>query len=145
MTHEWDLRFMQLAYHFSTWSKDPSTKVGAVIVNERRIIIGTGYNGFPRGVNDSPEILADRPAKYARTVHAEANAVLNASASTQDGTIYITAAPCASCTTLLIQAGIRRIVHPVMPPSFVARWSESFEHSKTMLAEAGVHIEEIQL
>jgi len=98
----WDRRFLDLAKHISTWSKDPSTQVGAVAVRDRRIL-ATGYNGFPRGIEDSFERLADRQQKLLRTVHAEANVVAQASlhgVSLEGASIYIWPfLPCSSCCT----------------------------------------------
>ena len=78
----WDKRFLDLAEHVAGWSKDPSTQVGCVIVNDKRVVVGLGYNGFPRGVEDTPERLNDRPTKYLMVQHAEVNAILNGSGAT---------------------------------------------------------------
>ena len=78
---KWDLRFLKLAHHVGQWSKDPSTKVGAVIVDAQRRVLGIGYNGFPRGVDDSPGRYHDRPTKLDMVVHAETNAIMNAVSS----------------------------------------------------------------
>ena len=75
MNDKWKRRFIELAKHISTWSKDPSTQVGAVIVRPDKTIASVGFNGFPRGVDDRPEKLADRPLKYQMIVHAEINAI----------------------------------------------------------------------
>jgi dCMP deaminase len=137
----WDKRFLELAKHISTWSKDPSTQVGAVAVRERRIL-ATGYNGFPRGVADLPGRLLDRKEKLLRTVHAEANIVAQCSkhgVSLEDSTVYIWPfLPCANCCTLLIQTGVRRIVTPNTP--IPDRWYESFTASVEMLKEAEVDL-----
>ena len=88
MTSNWDLRFIGLAQHISTWSKDPSTKVGCVVVGEDREIRSTGFNGFPRGINDDEERLTDREKKYPLICHAEENAIiclLYTSPSPRDG------------------------------------------------------------
>jgi dCMP deaminase len=77
MTEKWDRRFLDLAKHISEWSLDPSTKVGAVAVKDRRVL-ATGYNGLPRGIADLPGRLNNRDEKYLRTVHAEANIVAQA-------------------------------------------------------------------
>jgi dCMP deaminase len=137
----WDKRFLELARHISTWSKDPSTQVGAVAVRERRIL-ATGYNGFPRGVADLPGRLLDRKEKLLRTVHAEANIVAQCSkhgVSLEASTVYIWPfLPCANCCTLLIQTGVRRIVTPNTP--IPDRWYESFTASVEMLKEAEVDL-----
>ena len=69
MVNKWDFRFLDMAKLVASWSKDPSTQTGAVIVAPRKNIIGVGFNGFPRGMYDSPERLNDRPEKYSRTIH----------------------------------------------------------------------------
>tara|TARA_R110000765_G_scaffold134073_2_gene232978 strand:+ start:95 stop:541 length:447 start_codon:yes stop_codon:yes gene_type:complete len=115
MNNKWDLRMLQVAKLVSTFSKDPSTKVGAVIYNpERKTIITTGYNGFPRGTQDDDVLYSDRQQKYPRVVHAEANAIVEAASqgtSTFGGHLAITHTPCADCAGLVIQAGIKRIVY----------------------------------
>lgn len=137
----WDQRFLDLAQHISSWSKDPSTKVGAVAVRDRRVL-ATGYNGFPRGVADLPGRLADRNEKLLRTVHAEANIIAQAArsgVSLDRATVYVWPfLPCSSCCTLLIQAGIKRVVVPDMP--IPDRWSESFDMSQKMFKEATVEL-----
>ena len=141
MTLKWDVRFLELAKHISSWSKDPSTQVGAVAVKDRRIL-ATGYNGFPRGVADLPGRLENRNEKYLRTVHAEANAIAQAAKnaiSLADADIYVWPfIPCSSCCTLLIQAGIRRVVVP--NTTIPDRWEESFNMSQTMFSEAGIDL-----
>ena len=136
---DWDERFLQLAQHIAQWSKDPSTKVGAVIVRPNRTIASVGYNGFPRGVNDD-ERLNDRPYKYAMTVHAEANAILSANERLDGCTLYVTPlSPCSSCASILIQSGIKRVV--AYMPYQPEHWADSFAIARTMLDEAGVHWE----
>lgn len=133
---EWDQRMLDLAAHIAGWSKDPSTKVGAVIVDDLRRVVGHGYNGFPRGVADTPERLNDRPTKYLHVVHAELNAILNARGSVEDCTLYLTHQPCAECAKAIIQAGLLRVV--VSPASGIARWADSHMTAWSMLEEAGV-------
>jgi dCMP deaminase len=135
----WDNRFLGLARHVAQWSKDPSTKCGTVIVDANRIVVGIGYNGFPRGVNDSPARYEDRDTKYKYVVHAEANALMNANNSVRGCTAYIwPVPPCAECTKLLIQSGISRVVSPVPSEAFHERWKDSISTATEMLAEAGI-------
>lgn len=140
---KWDRRFLELAKHVSAWSKDPSTKVGAVIVNDDRIVLGMGYNGFPRGVNDDPERYNDRPTKYKLVVHAELNAVLAAGKQAQGSTIYVypafgTPPLCTSCAKAVIQAGITRVVGytPTVDSETAERWREEIAASYMMCHEA---------
>lgn len=141
MTAKWDNRFLDLAAHVAGWSKDPSTQVGCILVNPDRVIVGVGFNGFPRGVDDSPERLADRPTKYLMVQHAEANAILNATASVKGCTAYVTAPCCASCSGLLIQAGVSRVVTMPAVEGLRERFADSFAASEAMFSEAGVSVE----
>lgn len=140
MSQKWDFRFMEVADLVATWSKDPSTKVGCVLVDQNRHIIATGYNGFPRGVDDTKERLTDRSIKYLLVQHAEANAVLQAVGPIAGATAYVTHRPCSGCSGMLIQASVKRIV--TRPPSdgFAERFAESFRAADLMLSEAGVDI-----
>lgn len=137
-------RFIDLARHIAKWSKDPSTQVGCVLVDQHRRIVGVGYNGFPRGVGDGPERYADRPTKYAMVVHAEVNAVLNATARTEGTVAYVTHHPCAACAGTLIQAGIRAVFCPVPEPQIAERFGGSFAVATLMLQEAGVELSLMQ-
>lgn len=136
----WDERFLSLAGHIAGWSKDPSTKVGAVIVNDKRIIMGVGYNGFPRGVDDSPEAYADRELKHRMVVHAEANAILNARGSVEGCTLYVTLPPCSECAKLLIQSGISKVIALYPGQKVMERWGDSFHTAGSMLIQAGVKV-----
>ncbi|MCH1481739.1 MAG: dCMP deaminase family protein [Candidatus Poseidoniaceae archaeon] len=147
MTSKWDLRFIGLAQHISTWSKDPSTKVGCVVVGEDREIRSTGFNGFPRGINDNEERLMDREKKYPLICHAEENAIMHAArigVSLKDSTAYVTWPPCSRCARSLIQAGIREIVYPETG-KIPERWIEDFTISDSMLNEAGVAVRSIKI
>ena len=147
MTTKWDLRFIGLAQHISTWSKDPSTKVGCVVVGEDREIRSTGFNGFPRGINDDEDRLMDREKKYPLICHAEENAIMHAArigVSLKDSTAYVTWPPCSRCARSLIQAGIKEIVYPETG-KIPERWIEDFTISDSMLNEAGVAVRSIKL
>lgn len=134
---KWDKRFLSLAKMVASWSKDPSTKVGAVIVDDRRII-SVGYNGFPEGVLDSEERYCDRELKYKYMVHAERNALLFANTSVKNATLYTYPfMPCSECAGMIIQSGIKRVVTLVNTNK---RWKESFKITKQMFGEAGVSL-----
>ena len=143
MTEKWDLRFLRLAKEISTWSKDPSSKIGVVIVNDDRRVLATGYNGFPRGVEDTSERLIDREQKYPLIIHAELNALLNAlysGVSVKDATLYVYGLPvCSDCAKGIIQVGIKRVVMPVQ--EIPKHWDESWSETKAMFDEAGVKYE----
>jgi dCMP deaminase len=139
----WDVWFMKQAYLVAEKSKDPSTKIGAVIVKDNHII-SSGFNGFPIGVNDLPERYSDRQIKYKYVVHAEANSVLSAArfgTSTLGTILYTQAIPCHDCAKCIIQGGIRKIVvHTKWPHMSHSTWVESMTISGIMLTESGVQI-----
>jgi len=138
---KWDVRFFEVAVLVSSWSKDPGTRVGAVLVNDRRVL-ATGYNGFPSGIDDNPERYADREVKLAYTVHAEVNALLNAAkngAKTEGSTLYATFHPCVNCAAAIIQGGIRRVVCPSVE-SAPERWRNSFVRARDLMVEAHIEI-----
>ena len=142
MSEKWDKRFLDLAAHISTWSKDPSTKVGCVVVGEDREIRSTGFNGFPRGIADDSERLADRDQKYPLICHAEENAIMHAARiglSLKGCTAYVTWPPCTRCARSLIQAGVIEVVYP-QGCEVPERWHSDFEMSTEMMAEAGLTI-----
>lgn len=135
---DWNARFLEMAALVGSWSKDPDHKVGAVVVDERRVVLGVGYNGFPRYVSDAPERYEDRLVKLKLIVHAEANAILNSSAALRGAYLYCTRFPCSDCAKLIIQSGITSIVSPDVSPD--SRWSEDAEFSKKMMSEAFVSV-----
>lgn len=139
---KWDIRFLEMAEMVATWSRDPSTKVGAVAFNEDKVILGVGFNGFPRGVDDSPERYADREVKYKLVAHAEQNLIAqaaNTGTSLKGASIAVSALhPCASCTKSIIQAGIKRVV--TVAPDSEPRWAEESQVAQMMLKEAGVDV-----
>ncbi|MFA6553247.1 MAG: dCMP deaminase family protein [Patescibacteria group bacterium] len=111
----WDECFMRMAHVIADRSKDPSTQAGAIIVNENKIVVGLGYNGFPRGIKDE-QLPWEREGKlidtkYAYVVHAEENAIYNSNAKAEGCTIYTTLFPCNECTKTIIQNGIKKVVY----------------------------------
>jgi dCMP deaminase len=136
----WTEYFLRLCEVNSTMSRDPSTKVGAVIVRPDRTIASMGWNGFPRGVKDDPETYADRPTKLLRTVHAEMNAILSAREPLIGYTLFVAPLhPCATCAGAIIQSGIRRVV--ARTAGDPAAWAENFAASSALFAEAGVEVQ----
>jgi len=105
-----DDRYMGLAFFHASFSKDPNTQVGAVIVDLENKITGTGYNGPPKKINDSL-IDWDRPYKYAFIKHAEANAINHSLISTKNTTLYVTGIPCQKCMLEIVDAEISRVVY----------------------------------
>ena len=109
---KWMNRFMSLAHEIATWSKDPRTQVGAVIVDSKKRVVGMGYNGFPRGVQDTPARYGNTDptspnSKYKYVVHAEVNAVLNAVRDLEGATLISTLMPCHECAKVICQSGIK--------------------------------------
>lgn len=136
----WDDRYLDLCRFWADrCSKDPSTRVGACIVSADGRREYLGYNGFPRGVEDSTERLEDRPVKYKLVVHAEMNALMKAGTDAIGGTLYCTLFTCNECAKHLIQAGIKRIV--ARQEGSVERWGDSHEYAMLMYNEAGVAVE----
>ena len=138
--YKWDQRYMKMAQEVASWSKDPSTKIGAVSVGEKGEILSTGYNGFPRNTSDDPSRYEDRTFKYAHVVHAEANCIYNAcrsGISLMGSSMYVYGLPCChECAKGIIQVGVKRVVmdgDPLNP-----RWKESVEQTLKMFKEAGV-------
>ena len=138
MNNIWDERFLGLAQHVATWSKDPRTKVGAVLVNETKQVLSVGYNGFPRGVYDCPERYNNRSIKLLFVAHAERNALDNAT-SVEGATLYSTLFPCTDCAKGIIQRGIKRVVTSEPSPAQHERFN--CDISAIMFKEAGVELD----
>jgi len=141
----WDTRWSSLATLVASWSKDASTKVGAIIINpSHNSVVSIGYNGLPRKVVDTPSINPDRhegQTKYLYYEHAERNAIYNAAAqghTLKGSTLYVTMHPCADCCRAIIQTQIKRVI--VTNPEIKDSWRESCEAGLKMLKESGVEI-----
>lgn len=148
MLSKWDRKFFNLIKEYKQLSKDPSSQFAAIIVSDDNIPKSFGFNGFARGVIDSPERYNNRELKYKMVVHAEANAIVNAAGEgtpTKGCKIYIDTYPCSSCCGLIINAKIKEIVingdsSVHNDKTFQERWKESIEITKLMCEEAGVKI-----
>jgi len=135
---KWNNRFLDLASHVAKWSKDNSTQVGAVVVRPDKTIASIGFNGFPRGVDDSIDRIYDRKYKLLFTVHAELNAIIAAKEPLEGYSIYIhPCQPCAHCMAAIIQSGIKQIY---CPENKIERWMESFVKGEEMAKEAEVSL-----
>ena len=135
---DWNRRFMDLAEHVASWSKDPSTKVGAVIVNDTKQVLSMGYNGFPRGIHDCAERYSDRTTKLKFVAHAERNALDNAFINVEGATLYSTLYPCNDCAKGIIQRGIRCVVTNIPDQSKAERFN--FDASEIMFNEASIDV-----
>lgn len=141
-SEKWDRFFLGMAEYMATASKDPSTKVGAIIVDDNNIVQGMGYNGFPRGVKDTEERLNDREWKYPLVAHAELNAILNAGHRAKGCTIYVVPTlmmPCAcpECAKAIVQAGITENVY-WHKDVLEERWEKLAKFTKVLFDEGGV-------
>ncbi len=142
---KWHRRFLGQAGYIATWSKDPSTQTGCVLVKDRAII-STGYNGFPRGVADFEERYENRTLKYLLVVHCDTNAIYNAArrgVSTDGTTMYLTGPPCNECMKGIIQAGIVLVVWPrdnkfETDEDTWRRWFDATQAAELMALESGV-------
>jgi dCMP deaminase len=145
-TEKWDIKYLKLAkYVAENWSKDPSTKVGAVLVNYETGHEFIGYNGFPRGVEDSMDRYNDRELKYKMIVHAEVNAILKAGNLARGASLYVwpsfSIPPiCNECAKIAIQSNIKEIIGitPNITDTRFQRWADSMVVSRTMFEEAGI-------
>lgn len=145
MIDKWNYRFLDLAALVASWSKDPSTKCGAVIVRPDKTVASIGFNGFPKRCKDDPEIYAQRDIKYSRIIHAELNAIFHTKESLEGYTIY-TYPPgygpsCDRCSAHIIQAGITKVVHyKDNDAEMNDRWKEACNRGLKMYEEAGVEV-----
>ena len=136
----WDSRFLELASLISSWSKDPSTKVGAVIVDDKKRIVSVGYNGFAHDTTDNPDLYNNREEKYKRIIHGEINAILFASRQLDGCTLYtVPFMPCPRCSSIIIQVGIKRVISYKTNND---RWSDDFKISRELFKEANIELKE---
>jgi dCMP deaminase len=140
--NKWDKRYLALAKEVASWSKDPSTQVGAVTVGNKKEGLSQGFNGFPRGIIDSEDRYNNRETKYKYVVHAEMNAIYNATYSgvSLDGAVlYVYGLPiCSECAKGIIQVGIKKVI--IEKSKELDNWNESVALSQEMFDEAGVEL-----
>ena len=142
----WVVYFQNLAHQIKLKSKDERTQIGAVIVGKDKEIVSTGYNSFPRGIDDNIRERQERPEKYFWFEHAERNAIYNAArigVSTKGCTMYQSCGiPCSDCARGIINAGIVRIFcERAGYGAEGKKWDESAERSWKMFEEAGVNVQ----
>jgi dCMP deaminase len=144
-SEKWDKRFLEAAKLISEWSLDPSTKVGAVIVDQDKRIVSLGYNGLPQGIHDSSEILENRELKYCSIIHAELNAVLFSNRDLAGMSLYVwPIQPCARCTSVIIQKKIKRVIIPASHFGVSDRWKVEFDFARELLDQAHVSLERVE-
>jgi dCMP deaminase len=132
---DWDRRYLGLAQHVAQWSKDPSTKVGAVAVGETKNLLAAGFNGVPPGIADDAR-LENREWKYEHVVHAELNALFNATFPVHE--LFVTQPCCHRCAVhILAKRTVKRIV-AIYTPEFMSRWHKSVSATENVFMEAGV-------
>jgi len=139
MISKWAERFIQMAELVASWSKDPSTQVGAVITEHNRIV-SLGFNGYPHGISDSAE-TDSRELKLLKTLHAEENALLYAKRDLSGCEIWVTHFPCPNCAAKIIQTGISVVHCPEQSEDFLSRWGDKIALSETMFKQAGVEVD----
>jgi len=137
---DWFARYMALAEHVAQWSKDPSTKVGAVVVGMNRRNIAVGYNGFPPRIRDDEARLADREIKYRYMQHAERNVLDNAQFDLSGGTLATTLHPCVECAKSIVSRGIHVVVCPGMPTPEEDRWIQRARWAADIMREVGISL-----
>ena len=142
MVNKYDVRYLELAKHIASWSKDPSTGVGAVAIGEKGQVLAQGYNGFPRGVDDTKERYDNKDMKYRYVVHAEMNCIYNAGyngASLDGAQLYVYGLPvCNDCAKGIIQVGIERVVSPKNGMEVSEKWKVSCIDTVSMFKEVGI-------
>ena len=142
---KWDEYFINIAHQVKLKSKDERTQIGVVMVGKDNEIVSTGYNSFPRGLNDNLSERQERPEKYFWFEHAERNAIYNAArigASTLGTTMYMTCdISCADCARAIINSGVSKVVFSRTTKQWPEIWLESWKRSLQMFQEAGVEIE----
>jgi dCMP deaminase len=141
----WDEYFINIAEQVKLKSKDNNTKIGVVLVGKNNEIVSTGYNSFPRGINDDVVERQEKPEKYFWFEHAERNCIYNAArigVSTLGTTMYMTCGiSCADCARAIISAGVEKIVLRSGKGAMSPKWQESAERSNKMFKEAGIIVE----
>jgi dCMP deaminase len=144
MTDKWTLRFLQMARLVSTWSKDPSTQTGAVIVRANKTVVSVSFNGFPQRMPDNKTLYDLREEKYSRIVHCEINALIFANGPVAGCTLYTYPfLSCDRCCVQMIQAGIVAFVAPEATPDQLTRWGPAFEKVRKYCSESNVPVIEV--
>lgn len=140
LNNHWVSRILGLAKTVASWSKDRSTKVGAVITSPDGRPISWGFNGFPMGVDDNDDSRHQRPVKYQYTCHAEKNALDLAPGPVSGGVMFVTLSPCTGCARSIIQRRISTVVvdHAGSVDHCPDHWKEDLILARSMMLEAGV-------
>lgn len=149
---KWDHRYVRLAQYIAAWSKDPSTRVGAVLIRPNNSVASTGFNGFPPGEDDSPVLYADREYKYAHVVHAEVNAleffrgdIPKTEQPARGFALYTSFPVCPDCMTRLVEEGIARVICPSLPTfgkdvTWLAEWTKRMDEALAIAKAGGIEV-----
>jgi dCMP deaminase len=144
--NKWDLRFLKLAKFISTWSKDPSTQTGAVIVRPNKSICSVGFNGFPAAMIDREDYYDNRDEKYSRIIHCEMNAAKFATESLSGYTLYTYPfMSCDRCFVHMANYGITRFVAPKSPLDKEERWADAFDKVRNYAKEMDLELVEYDI
>ena len=148
MSEKWDKRFLALCEYVATWSKDPRTQVGAVLVKDINRDLILGYNGFPRNVDDRLEWYKNRELKHQLVIHAERNAILTAKRDLKGYTLYCSLRSCIRCSCDIIQAEIARVVYPALTLEQECKFKDYREEwalADRLMYEAGIQMTEVKM
>lgn len=138
---KWDLRFLRLAKEVSSWSKDASTQVGAVLTRDTNEIVSLGYNGFEKYDEDKEEDYLNREIKYSKIIHAEINAINFSQTGVFHCTLYTYPfAPCNVCAGIIAKRGISRVVSLTPSDDILSRWRDSLEESNEIFRQYGIDV-----
>jgi dCMP deaminase len=141
----WDEFYLGLSEYMATRSRDPSTKVGAVIVRPDKSVASVGFNGFPQKMSDNETLYANRDEKYSRIIHGEVNALNFCNESVKGYTLFTTPfMPCDRCFVVMAQAGITRFVFPRATEEQLTRWGAAFDKVRGYAADMGLELVEIE-
>lgn len=136
--NKWDKRYLELCDLIASWSKDPSSKFGAVIVDSSNRVVSLGFNGFAKGFDDTDQRWYDRPFKYRHVIHAEENSLLHAKRDLSDCRIYVQMCPCSSCMSKIAQSGIKQVICRKPSEDYLSRWS--IDEPMQVALECGINV-----
>lgn len=142
-------KFLRIAEAIAhQFSKDRSTKVGAVIVGKGNEVLSLGYNGSPRGCAADEDERSERPEKYFWMSHAELNAITNAArvgTPLEGSSLIVTHMPCMDCARAIVQAGIKAVFCPAPTGEFADRWLSHIERTERLFKECGVELHHVEV
>lgn len=138
---KWDQRYLEMCDLIASWSKDPSSKFGAVVVDKQNRVVSLGFNGFASGFEDTSERWNNREFKYRHVIHAEEQAILHAKQDLSECKIYVQMCPCSSCMSKIAQSGIKTVICREASEDYLSRWS--IEEPLQVAKECGVEVVQV--